>query len=122
MSCPRRAMSVLICLLLIGSVSFEQNKRAKQAARAGRLGEVITPPVSGERPAEALKVGETAPNFTLPTAADRTKQVTLSSFRGQKPVVLVFGSISWGPLRSRRTVQLGTPSSALAATELAKDP
>lgn len=37
-------------------------------------------------------VGELAPDFTLPLAGDRSEQVTLSSFRGKKPVALVFGS------------------------------
>jgi peroxiredoxin len=32
-----------------------------------------------------------APDFSLPTA-DRTRIVRLSSFRGDRPVVLVFGS------------------------------
>ncbi len=35
--------------------------------------------------------GDTAPDFTLPLL-DHSSQVTLSSFRGAKPVVLVFGS------------------------------
>jgi hypothetical protein len=39
----------------------------------------------------ALAEGEPAPDFTLPTA-DRKSTVTLSSHRGQQPVVLVFGS------------------------------
>jgi len=38
-----------------------------------------------------LNPGDTAPDFTLRTV-DKTAQVTLSSFRGSKPVVLVFGS------------------------------
>ena len=38
-----------------------------------------------------LAVGDPAPDFTLPTH-DHQATVTLSSFRGQKPVVLVFGS------------------------------
>jgi hypothetical protein len=38
-----------------------------------------------------LKVGDTAPDFSLPTV-DRKARVRLSSFRGHKPVVLVFGS------------------------------
>jgi hypothetical protein len=38
-----------------------------------------------------LKVGSAAPDFRLPTL-DKTSQVQLSSFRGEKPVVLVFGS------------------------------
>jgi hypothetical protein len=44
-------------------------------ARRGRLGE-----------------GDTAPDFDLRTAQDRTRRVTLASYRGQRPVVLVFGS------------------------------
>lgn len=38
-----------------------------------------------------LKVGDMAPDFDLKTA-DGKGQVRLSSFRGQKPVVLIFGS------------------------------
>jgi hypothetical protein len=39
----------------------------------------------------ALRVGEPAPDFTLPTA-DKASEMHLSSFRGRLPVVLVFGS------------------------------
>jgi hypothetical protein len=38
-----------------------------------------------------VAVGDMAPDFSLPTY-DHKSQVELSSFRGQKPVVLVFGS------------------------------
>jgi hypothetical protein len=38
-----------------------------------------------------LKVGDFAPDFSLPTA-DRKARVRLSSFRRHKPVVLIFGS------------------------------
>jgi len=38
-----------------------------------------------------LQVGAVAPDFDLPTL-DKTSRVKLSSFRGQRPVVLVFGS------------------------------
>ena len=38
-----------------------------------------------------LKVGDPAPDFNLPTP-DKKAQVQLSSFRRQKPVVLIFGS------------------------------
>lgn len=41
--------------------------------------------------AGTLAAGDPAPDFTLPTH-DHKGTVTLSSFRGQKPVVLVFGS------------------------------
>ena len=38
-----------------------------------------------------LKVGDSAPDFTLPLL-DHSAQVTLSSFRGVRPVALIFGS------------------------------
>ena len=38
-----------------------------------------------------LKVGDEAPDFCLQTT-DKKAAVKLSAFRGQKPVVLVFGS------------------------------
>jgi hypothetical protein len=38
-----------------------------------------------------LKMGDPAPGFSLPTA-DKQSSVSLASFRGQKPVVLIFGS------------------------------
>ena len=41
----------------------------------------------------AFKVGEPAPDFTLPDAAGRP--VTLADYRGQKPVVLVFYRGYW---------------------------
>ena len=38
-----------------------------------------------------LRVGDAAPDFTLPTL-DRKHSVRLSALRGSRPVVLVFGS------------------------------
>ena len=38
-----------------------------------------------------LNTGDQAPDFSLQTA-DRKARIQLSAFRGQKPVVLVFGS------------------------------
>jgi hypothetical protein len=53
--------------------------------------EVVTPPARGERQKDKLRVGQPAPDFTLPVAVGEGK-VTLSRFRGRKPVVLIFGS------------------------------
>jgi hypothetical protein len=39
----------------------------------------------------SLRIGDDAPDFELPLL-DRTRNVTLSAFRGDRPVVLVFGS------------------------------
>ncbi len=38
-----------------------------------------------------VKVGDPAPEFDLP-AADRKSSISLASFRGKMPVVLIFGS------------------------------
>lgn len=38
-----------------------------------------------------VEVGDEAPDFALPTI-DRSTTIRLSSFRGDRPVVLVFGS------------------------------
>lgn len=55
-------------------------------------GERITPPAPGERTLEELaKMGEPAPSFTLITK-DGKSTVSLSSYRGKRPVVLIFGS------------------------------
>jgi hypothetical protein len=42
--------------------------------------------------APAPKVGDQAPDFTLTHVDDQTKTVLLSSFVGEKPVALLFGS------------------------------
>ena len=39
----------------------------------------------------SVEVGDPAPGFRLPTL-DKSGEVTLASFRGSKPVVLIFGS------------------------------
>jgi len=41
----------------------------------------------------APKIGDLAPDFTL-TDSSGTETVTLSDFRGKKPVALVFGSFT----------------------------
>jgi len=41
--------------------------------------------------AGGLNVGDPAPDFNLPTR-DRSAHVSLATFRGKQPVVLVFGS------------------------------
>jgi peroxiredoxin len=42
---------------------------------------------------QAPKAGDLAPDFTL-TDSRGTESVTLSAFRGKKPVALVFGSFT----------------------------
>lgn len=45
-------------------------------------------------PDRAPKVGDAAPDFTLKKLGDAKTEVTLSSFKGKKPVVLIFGSFT----------------------------
>ncbi len=52
--------------------------------------------LAAQRRDTAPKPGADAPDFKLKTM-DGRKTVKLSSFEGKKPVVLVFGSITWGP-------------------------
>jgi hypothetical protein len=47
-----------------------------------------------------LQVGDLAPDFQLPTL-DGKSTVTLSSFRGRKPVVLLFGSYTCPQVRNQ---------------------
>lgn len=52
-------------------------------------------PARGREPEDASKlpkVGELAPDFELPLLGMKDKTVKLSSFRGDRPVALIFGS------------------------------
>jgi hypothetical protein len=67
-------------LLLVGSVAAQSLP-----------GEKFAPPAAGKRQPDLLTVGAAAPDFTLPASAGEAK-VRLADYRGQKPVVLIFGS------------------------------
>ncbi len=56
-----------------------------------RRGEIITGAAKGERHQDQLNVGDEAPDFTLPDKSGK-HEITLSSFRDKKPVVLIFAS------------------------------
>ncbi|MEE2887015.1 MAG: hypothetical protein VX951_06245 [Planctomycetota bacterium] len=47
---------------------------------------------SAVRPTSRARLGEIAPDFDLPFVKDPKKTVRLSSFKGKKPVALIFGS------------------------------
>jgi hypothetical protein len=53
--------------------------------------EVNTPAARGERIKDRLAVGAVAPDFSLPLVKGGG-EVKLSSFRGKRPVVLIFAS------------------------------
>ena len=78
------AGAVCILGLIVGNPLRGQTKKG---------GEINTPPAKGERYKDSAKVGDVAPDFTLPVMKDKDKkEVTLSSFKDKKPVVLIFGS------------------------------
>ena len=62
-----------------------------QGKQDAKTGEINTPPAKGERKFTTLRAGDPAPDFTLPDLK-KSKEVTLSSFKDKKPVVLIFGS------------------------------
>ncbi|EMI17677.1 type III iodothyronine deiodinase [Rhodopirellula maiorica SM1] len=80
---------------------FESNfsKRRVRGA-ASKPGEYVAPAAKQERQPEALQAGDRAPDFTLPRVGGEGT-VKLSELYRDKPVVLVFGSISCSPFRQR---------------------
>lgn len=71
---------------------FSESELLAMRVRSGRrAGEIITGPSRKERHPDSLQTGDPAPDFTLADPAGK-RQVTLSDFRGKKPVVLIFGS------------------------------
>jgi hypothetical protein len=94
----------VIVLILAGYVLLAAAVTAAMMQPPARFGQIMryvpAPLVWGVVPGPriwtwarrgALTEGEPAPDFTLPTS-DRKGSVTLSFHRGQRPVVLVFGS------------------------------
>jgi hypothetical protein len=79
------AATFLLSSLLVPA-SAQQAKK-----KFGAPGEINTPPARGERAMDTLRVGDAAPDFTLPSVTGEGS-VKLSSFKGKKPVVLIFGS------------------------------
>jgi len=84
---------VLICLALFVAMKQPPLKFAAVMARLPDISMLVFPFESMWTVARAgrLRLGDPAPDFTLQTY-DKTALVQLSSFRGQRPVVLIFGS------------------------------
>ncbi len=85
----RRAMPWMIAAALIATgACTSSGKRA--STRSGKLREALIKE-HRSRPDTAPKLASSAPNFKLKTLSGDA-EVELASFRGEKPVVLVFGS------------------------------
>lgn len=93
-------LMVSMIVATVPSVAGAQPARnaATKAQQGLRPGEITTPPALSERQPDKLAVGDEAPDFAL---KERTGEaaVKLSGFRGQQPVVLVFGSLTCPPFR-----------------------
>jgi hypothetical protein len=76
---------------LLFAVVFGLTLSASLIAQQAGEREINTPPAKGERRPTTLKVGDVAPDFTLPDL-DGKKEIALSAVRSKKPVVLIFGS------------------------------
>ena len=85
----RRAMRWMITAALIATGACSSaDKRA--STRLDKDREALIKK-HRSRPDTAPKLASSAPNFTLKTLSGE-EEVDLASFRGKKPVVLVFGS------------------------------
>jgi hypothetical protein len=88
------ALGAAVLAVSIGRADDALSNERAVAPPPRPVREYNAPAAKGERIPDRLNVGDPAPNFTLPIAstAKSKSTVTLSSFRGKKPVVLIFGS------------------------------
>ena len=90
---------VLLYVALFGSVAIAMMQTPERFGAF--MKRMPAPVVWGALPASrmwlwarrgVLAEGDLAPDFNLRTTQDRARRVSLSSYRGDRPVVLVFGS------------------------------
>lgn len=108
----------VLCLLagasLLSWISASGQTPPEGRVRGGRLkpGEIVTPADRGVNWQNQLQVGKPAPAFTLPLlpqeknsgqAGDREAETTVSldKLRAERPVVLIFGSLTCPPFRGQ---------------------
>jgi hypothetical protein len=84
---------VVLCAGLYWAMSQPPDVFGRIIARTPMLFMMVLPfePLWMRARAGSVKPGDMAPDFRLPTL-DRKETVQLSSYRGSRPVVLVFGS------------------------------
>ena len=92
----RLTLASALVLMVAGSVLAQPPRRPTPAQRAQRMREMQRRRLQqgGNRPErqpDTLQEGDMAPDFTL-KSPDGKREVTLSDYRGEKPVALVFGS------------------------------
>lgn len=102
---PRRVAERFDRIDLDGDGKLTRDEIAATGDRSGgrapkRPGEVIAPAAVQERHKEVLRIGDPAPDFSLPDP-EGAKETILSRLRADGPVVLVFGSYTCSPFRQR---------------------
>jgi hypothetical protein len=81
---PRLAIALLLISLTNAALAQPRSGGRQRPDRGGPSRRAMQAP-------DNLKIGAPAPDFKLRTA-DGKREVQLSSFKGKRPVVLVFGS------------------------------
>lgn len=89
----RRLASLAVFALCVAFIRPAAAEDPNGSGKPRRDAEIITRPARGERHPESLAVGDPAPDFTLSDPSGKGR-VTLSDFRGKRPVVLIFGSFT----------------------------
>ena len=79
-------MKFMIPLSLLFAFPLNAAERPSHSSRAQKERQAMRAP-------DRLKVGDDAPAFKL-KSADGRREVELDSFKGKRPVVLVFGSFT----------------------------
>jgi cytochrome oxidase Cu insertion factor (SCO1/SenC/PrrC family) len=79
MTAMKASLGILLTIMLLAS-GDAASAQQRPGRRAGDL-----------RMPDTLRVGDVAPDFKLKTM-NGSREVTLSSFKGKRPVVLIFGS------------------------------
>ena len=87
------AVWVAGCALVYYWMTLPPEEFAKNFARLPMISFLVLPfeRMWNNARAGALEVGQAAPDFDLQTL-DKSARIRLSSFRGERPVLLVFGS------------------------------
>ncbi len=96
-----RVLTSAATTAIIGLFAFAVVGCGQESDTAGSSSSMVDEPSAPESKQEVVEVAETAPDlptapdFTLPAANKDNTEISLSSFQGDKEVVLVFYRAFW---------------------------